>query len=198
MINRKIVTGILIAGIFISVFWGTACTKPEIENIAVGTPAISAEPTPSTTPKIEISEDDTQDTLIYLGFDALLDYLTSSQYNYTMISIQEFFNSLYQSNIRKYAFTQYKSINTNLLNEKCMFANDEETKVPFNMFAEIYAGNEAEYKFILDEETVEVADYNYRMNVDLYVSGEKAKSFLFIINKKTLQLKIKESETQQP
>ena len=191
MIKRKLFKSILISGIILAVLLLSMCSGPGLDPIAINTPTISPEPTPSPTPKVDTAEDETQNALVFLGFDVLQDYLTMSQYNYLMLSIEDYFNALYQANIRSYQFSQFQAIQNDLLNEKFMFANDEEAEIPYDMFAEVYVGDDVQYRFILDAESFVIATANYRYNIDLYIANDKAATFAIVVNKKTLQVKIK-------
>ena len=191
MIKRKLFKSILILGIILGVLLFSMCSSPGLDPLTINTPTISPEPTPSPTPKVDTAEDSTQNALVFLGFDVLQDYLTMSQYNYLMLSIEDYFNALYQANIRSYQFSQFQAIQNDLLNEKFMFANDEEAEIPYDMFAEVYAGDDVQYRFILDAESFVIATANYRYNIDLYINNDKAATFAIVVSKKTLQVKIK-------
>ena len=165
--------------------------EPEISAASLITPEPSVEPTPSPTPEIKILENETKNNFLFLDFHSLLDTLTTSQYTYVMISTREFFNSLYQTNIRSYAFNQYRTQYQDVLDEYFDFENDAEIKVPYEKFAEKFEGDSHEYLFILDNSSMETGSTEYNYTVDFYINDEKVESFYFTVNKETLKIKIK-------
>ena len=180
--------GIALA-LFILIF--ASVYEPKISVASLITPEPSVAPTPSPTPEIKILENETKNNFLFLDFHSLLDIVTTSQYNYIMLPTREYFNSVYQSNIRKYSFEQYKSQYQDLLGEDFDFANDAELKVPYERFSGVYKGDEHEYLFILDTTTIEVGSAEYKYAVDFYINKEKVESFYFVVNKETLIIKIK-------
>lgn len=165
-------------------------------NVPVGilvTPSPEAptpEPTPSPTPEIKILEDVDSSNFLYLEFHSLLDVMTTSQYNYVMSSSTDFFNSVYQTNVRNYSFDQYKLQYDNMLSMRFFYGNDDDLLIPFNKFQGIYSSDALEYIFILDQESITITDTQYKYSADLYVDKEIIERFDFIVKKNTLELKI--------
>lgn len=150
----------------------------------------TAAPTPSPTPKIEILEDRNDENYKFLGFSFLLDYMTTSQYNYTMLSTTEFFNSLYQSSVRHYPFEQYKIQYDDMLSTRFSFANDDKIRVPFDRFNEVFIGDTQEYLFILDKESLQANVTAYTYTIEFLINSEQSATFDFVVNKKSSVIQI--------
>jgi hypothetical protein len=167
--------------------------QPDMQVAGLVTPspvAPTPEPTPSPTPEIKVLEDSRNDKLVFLEFHSLLDVMTTSQYNYVMSSVTDFFNSLHQTSVRNYSFDQYKLQYDNMLSMRFSFSNGDQLLIPFDKFKNVYSGDAEEFVFILDKVSITVTDTDYKFSADLYIEDEAAESFGFTVNKKTLRIKI--------
>jgi len=183
-ITVAVALGILI---FATVF------NPKIKTAQIITPTpyiATPEPTPSATPEIVVHEDESQGNFMYLGFYSLFDIITTSQYNYVMTSTTEFFNSIYQADIRNYTFDLYKTQYEEMLSSRFDFADDAALHVPFDKFTKAFETPVSEYKFLLDESSITEGGNNYKFTVALYLNNELFEEFYFSVDRKTSIIKI--------
>ncbi|MBN2879573.1 MAG: hypothetical protein JXN65_08075 [Clostridia bacterium] len=183
-ITIAVALGILI---FATVF------NPKIKTAHIITPTpfvATPEPTPTATPEILVHEEESQGNFMYLGFYSLLDIMTTSQYNYIMISTTEFFNSVYQADIRNYTFDLYKSQYEEMLDARFDFADDAALHIPYDRFMTAFETPGGEYKFLLNESSITEEGNKYKYTVVLYLNNEIFEEFYFVVDKKTSIIKI--------
>jgi len=167
--------------------------QPNIKTAQIITPTpfeATPEPTPSPTPEIVVHEDESQGNFMYVGFYSLLDIMTTSQYNYIMISTTEFFNSVYQADIRNYTYDLYKTQYEEMLSFRFDFADDAALHIPFDKFMQVFEAPAGEYKFVLSESSITEDANNYIYTVVLYLNNEPFEEFYFSADKKTSIIKI--------
>lgn len=192
--KKILIIGGIVVVIAVGIFLFLSLSQPKIPVAAIITPdpnASPAAPTLAPTPEVEILEYEDEESLLLLEFHSLLDIMTMSQYNYTMISTRDLFSAMYQSNVRNYSFTQFKAINEGLIASRFSFSNDDELLIPFNSFVDTFVDSDQEYLLILDMESIESAAINYKYTANLYINMEQVASFNFLVNKKTLQIKFR-------
>lgn len=180
------------AALMILLFASVYQPKVNVAEIITPTPfETTPEPSPTPTPEIKILEDKNNESFLFLGFQSLLETMTTSQYDYIMQSTFDFFNSLYQSNIRSYPFEQYILQYEEILTTRFNFENNEEISVLFNTLNEIFVDETQSYLFVLDEASLEIGSKYFTYKVDLFMHSEKVASFDFTVNKKTSEINIK-------
>ncbi len=184
-----IISIVIAAALSILIFASAYNPKIKPSEMITPTPApITPEPTPTPTPKIEILENYEHGTILYAEFYQLFNVMTTSQYNYAMISVDSFFNALYQANLRSYSFEQFKSSNVDLFYDRFSYDNYSELTIPFDKFTDAFADADQEYVLILNKDTLVETDEYYEFTVTLYIDGEIATTFDFSINKENMKI----------